>query len=105
MFSSHQLDLVERLCDRVGIISDGEMVAVGDIETLRRDRAAPVASSTARPPRSGSTRSRASQVVRTDGARTVVEVRRLGAPRLDQELLARRWPPGRCASSPGSGRR
>lgn len=29
VFSSHQLDLVERLCDRIGIIADGRMVAVG----------------------------------------------------------------------------
>ncbi|MFC8923187.1 ABC transporter ATP-binding protein [Cellulosimicrobium sp. NPDC057127] len=36
VFSSHQLDLVERLCDRVGIIKDGEMVAVGTIDDLRR---------------------------------------------------------------------
>jgi ABC-2 type transport system ATP-binding protein len=36
VFSSHQLDLVERLCDRVGIIRDGEMVAVGTIDELRR---------------------------------------------------------------------
>ena len=35
MFSSHQLDLVERLCDRVGIIQAGAMVAVGDIDALR----------------------------------------------------------------------
>lgn len=35
MFSSHQLELVERLSDRVGIIRDGAMVAVGDIESLR----------------------------------------------------------------------
>jgi ABC-2 type transport system ATP-binding protein len=36
VFSSHQLDLVERLCDRVGIIKSGRMVAVGSIEELRR---------------------------------------------------------------------
>ncbi len=36
LFSSHQLDLVERISDRVGIIRDGEMVAIGDLETLRR---------------------------------------------------------------------
>src|SRR5690625_2600828 len=36
IFSSHQLDLVERLCDRVGIISSGRMVALGTIEELRR---------------------------------------------------------------------
>lgn len=35
MFSSHQLDLVERLCDRVGIISAGRMVAGGTVEELR----------------------------------------------------------------------
>jgi ABC-2 type transport system ATP-binding protein len=35
VFSSHQLDLVERLCDRVGIVSAGSMVACGDIDELR----------------------------------------------------------------------
>ncbi|UNX55566.1 ATP-binding cassette domain-containing protein [Georgenia sp. TF02-10] len=35
IFSSHQLDLVERLCDRVGIIRAGQMEALGTIEELR----------------------------------------------------------------------
>ncbi len=35
VFSSHQLDLVERLCDRVGIVSAGSMVAVGTVDELR----------------------------------------------------------------------
>ena len=35
IFSSHQLDLVERLCDRVGIVSYGRLVANGTIEELR----------------------------------------------------------------------
>jgi ABC-2 type transport system ATP-binding protein len=35
IFSSHQLDLVERLCDRVGIIAAGRMVAIGTIAELR----------------------------------------------------------------------
>lgn len=35
IFSSHQLDLVERLCDRVGIIRAGTMVAEGTIDDLR----------------------------------------------------------------------
>jgi len=35
IFSSHQLDLVERLCDSVGIISSGRMVASGTVEELR----------------------------------------------------------------------
>jgi len=37
LFSSHQLDLVERLCDRVGIIKDGQMVAQGAIDELRSE--------------------------------------------------------------------
>lgn len=35
VFSSHQLDLVERLCDRVGIIRDGRMLAEGTVAELR----------------------------------------------------------------------
>ncbi|QWF81771.1 ABC transporter ATP-binding protein [Amycolatopsis sp. CA-230715] len=34
IFSSHQLDLVERLCDRVGIIRSGRMVANGTVGEL-----------------------------------------------------------------------
>jgi ABC-2 type transport system ATP-binding protein len=36
VFSSHQLDLVERLCDSVGILARGRMVASGTVEDLRR---------------------------------------------------------------------
>ena len=35
IFSSHQLDLVERLCDSVGIINRGRMVATGTVPELR----------------------------------------------------------------------
>ena len=35
IFSSHQLDLVERLCDRVGNIQSGQMRALGTIDELR----------------------------------------------------------------------
>lgn len=35
IFSSHQLDLVERLCDRVGIVAAGRLVACGPVEQLR----------------------------------------------------------------------
>ena len=36
VFSSHQLDLVERLCDAVGILARGSMVAAGPVAELRR---------------------------------------------------------------------
>ncbi|ALC99478.1 ABC transporter ATP-binding protein [Actinomyces sp. oral taxon 414] len=35
LFSSHQLDVVERLCDRIVIIRSGRLVATGTIEELR----------------------------------------------------------------------
>ena len=36
VFSSHQLDLVERLCDSGGILARGRMVATGTVDELRR---------------------------------------------------------------------
>ena len=38
VFSSHQLDLVERLCDAVVLIDRGRIVAQGTIEELRAGR-------------------------------------------------------------------
>lgn len=38
VFSSHQLELVERLCDEVTIIKDGRLVAAGGVEELRTER-------------------------------------------------------------------
>ncbi|MEV6904726.1 ATP-binding cassette domain-containing protein [Amycolatopsis sp. NPDC051372] len=35
VFSSHQLDLVERLCDRIGIVRSGRMEAMGTVSQLR----------------------------------------------------------------------
>ncbi|MDP4504741.1 ABC transporter ATP-binding protein [Nonomuraea turcica] len=35
IFSSHQLELVERLCDSVGIVSAGRVVATGTVADLR----------------------------------------------------------------------
>ncbi|MEV0011045.1 ATP-binding cassette domain-containing protein [Streptomyces sp. NPDC051840] len=34
LFSSHQLDLVERLCDRVGVIRQGRLAACGTLDEL-----------------------------------------------------------------------
>ncbi len=39
LFSSHQLDLVERICDDLVIISGGQVVAQGTVEALRHGRA------------------------------------------------------------------
>lgn len=36
LFSSHQLDLVERLCDSLVVLSRGRVVAAGTAESLRR---------------------------------------------------------------------
>ncbi len=39
LFSSHQLDLVERLCDAVGILAGGKLVATGTVAQLREREA------------------------------------------------------------------
>lgn len=36
LFSSHQLDLVERLCDELVVLSSGRVVASGSVDDLRR---------------------------------------------------------------------
>ncbi len=35
IFSSHELELVERLCDRVGIVDHGRLLACGTVDELR----------------------------------------------------------------------
>ena len=37
-FSSHVIDVVEKVCDRVGIIKNGKLIAVGTVDELK-DRA------------------------------------------------------------------
>ena len=37
-FSSHVIDVVEKLCDRIGIIKNGRLVAVGSISQLKKDK-------------------------------------------------------------------
>jgi ABC-2 type transport system ATP-binding protein len=37
LFSSHQLELVEEICESVAIIDRGRVVATGDVDALKRD--------------------------------------------------------------------
>lgn len=39
LFSSHQLDLVEKLCDDIVLIHEGAVVATGEVDALREQRA------------------------------------------------------------------
>jgi ABC-2 type transport system ATP-binding protein len=87
LFSSHQLELVERLCDRVGIVRAGSMVAVGSIDELRTTEVrrwsvegAPAAAWVDRVPRVA--------VVASNGARTVVEAGASADDDVDQQILA-----------------
>jgi ABC-2 type transport system ATP-binding protein len=41
IFSSHQLELVERLCDGVAIVNRGRIVAAGRVDELRSERSEP----------------------------------------------------------------
>jgi ABC-2 type transport system ATP-binding protein len=36
MLSTHILEIAERMCNRIGIINKGELVAVGTMEELRK---------------------------------------------------------------------
>ena len=85
IFSSHQLDLVQRRCDRVGIIKAGQMVTVGSVEELR-SAGAPrwLVDAPGAPP--GWTAGLPGVItVSSDGTRTVVEVG--SAPDAEQAVL------------------
>lgn len=36
-FSSHVIDVVEKVCDRVGIIANGRLIRVATVEQLKAD--------------------------------------------------------------------
>ncbi|MFI9383943.1 ABC transporter ATP-binding protein [Kutzneria sp. NPDC052558] len=88
LFSSHQLDLVERLCDRVGIVRSGQMVANGGVTELRESGPVRLVVDGADP--DGDEVSWAAgltgvRVVAVDGGRVTVE---LGEGADDQDVLA-----------------
>lgn len=85
MFSSHQLDLVERLCDRVGIVRGGTMVVCGGVDELRDAGAAQLVVD-APGARDGWANGLAGVTVRgREGSRTLLD---LAAGADDQAILA-----------------
>ncbi len=84
IFSSHQLDLVERICDRVGIIQKGRLVACGSIDELRGGGPRQLWVDAPAAPRGWSNSLGGVRVVREDGSRVLLE---LDASADDQAIL------------------
>jgi ABC-2 type transport system ATP-binding protein len=84
IFSSHQLDLVERICDRVGIVRGGRMVASGTVAELRSGSPVSVIIDAPGAPRGWADHLPGVTVLRQDGSRTQV---RLAAGTDDQTVL------------------
>jgi ABC-2 type transport system ATP-binding protein len=83
IFSSHQLDLVERICDRVGIIQRGHLIASGTIDELRAHGPAQLWVE-APGARDGWTRTLAGvAVVRAEGGRWLLEL----GPEVDDQAI------------------
>ncbi|WP_018502362.1 ABC transporter ATP-binding protein [Parafrankia discariae] len=86
VFSSHQLELVERLCDRVGIVAAGRMVAAGTVDELRSDGTERIVVEVPGAPPGWAAGLPGMTVRATEGARTVVDL----APGADDQELLRR---------------
>jgi ABC-2 type transport system ATP-binding protein len=76
VFSSHQLDLVERLCDRVGIVRDGSLVAEGTVDGLRAGAGADVVVDAPDAPAGWADHVPGVVVSRTEAGHTVVTLER-----------------------------
>jgi ABC-2 type transport system ATP-binding protein len=85
IFSSHQLDLVERICDQVGIVRSGRMVASGPVDHLRREAFAVLVVDAPAAPVDWAESVPGVASARREGERTVVE---LVAGADDQPVLA-----------------
>lgn len=101
IFSSHQLDLVERLCDRVGIIAGGRMVAVGTVGELRTGGVARF-DVVGAPAHTWARQLPGITVLVSDGPHTRVE---LAGARPTRTCCGRRWARGRCTGSAATVRR
>ena len=84
LFSSHQLDLVEQLCDRVGIIRGGRMIAAGSVAELRSEGPARFWVDAPDAPAGWVGWVPGASLVRQEGSRALVEME---APETDQAVL------------------
>jgi ABC-2 type transport system ATP-binding protein len=85
VFSSHQLELVERLCDRVGIIRGGHMVACGAVTELADGGAERLWVDAPLAPAGWAQRLPGVRVLRTEGMRTLLELE----PGCDDQMMLR----------------
>ena len=74
VFSSHQLELVERLCDRVAIIQHGRLVACGSIGELRGQGPVQIWVDAPSAKDGWAAGLEGARVVRTDGTRALLEL-------------------------------
>jgi ABC-2 type transport system ATP-binding protein len=74
VFSSHQLDLVERLCDRVAIIQQGRLVACGTVEELRGRGPARLWVDAPAGPKGWAKNLPGVEILRTDGSRVLLQL-------------------------------
>jgi len=86
LFSSHQLDLVERLCDAVGILAGGKIVASGTVDQLREAEATRQLRVVI--PGSNGGWAHALAYARVDSDRSGEVLLRLDDPNRDQDVLA-----------------
>ena len=84
IFSSHQLEVVERLCDRVGIIQRGKLIACGTIDELRSHGPRQMWVDAPSAPRGWTGSLSGASEVRADGTRVLLE---LDASTDDQAIL------------------
>jgi ABC-2 type transport system ATP-binding protein len=85
VFSSHQLDLVERISDRVGIIQSGHLIACGTVDELRGQGPERLWVDAPNAPADWAARLPGGlKVVRVDGTRLLLQ---LGPSTDDQEVL------------------
>jgi ABC-2 type transport system ATP-binding protein len=74
VFSSHQLDLVERLSDRVAIIQKGRLVACGAVEELRGQGPTRLWVDAPAAPKDWAASLPGVEIVRTDGTRVLLQL-------------------------------